>query len=326
MPWIGALIGAGAGLYGNSRSRKAQADQLEEARKAQEAGQGNVQGLESYRGIGNQALESLAELMALPGYRTPSERALRTLKAPDRNSYYSGGGGGDTKMPIRGISVPGGFKVGGTSGIGLKRSKGKDEQVSEPVFNTAQYEADIASYNALKSELEAKRDEELSRFNPTSRLEQTPGYQFRYNTGLNQVANTQASRNRALSGRAIKELSDYGQGAASQEYGQEYNRLANIAGMGQTSATNMAQFGINQGTSLANLAKSQGNVNADYYSNLNNTLQGSLANYQFGRMTQRKPGGQTPYDSSQTPYDSSFGSIDPNSAAGSQEGQAWWNS
>ncbi len=348
MAWIAALIGAGAGLYGNSRSRAAQQSAQDEARKALEASQGSTAGLQPYGDIGRTSLYSLAELMALPGYRTPSERALRELKAPDRGAYTPGsvGQGEYSKLmdklfslsdksglsSILGrtgsstLSAPAAI-IGPGPAAALTRHFGRKgrqedearagEQARLEAEAQARYEADVVSYNKDKAELEAKRDEELSRFDPTARLKQTPGYQFRYQTGLNQVSNTQAARNRSLGGRAIKELSDYGQGAASQEYGQEYNRLSNLAGLGQTASTNLAQFGINQGTSLATLAQGQGSIDANYYNNMNNVLQGSIGNYLTYQNQRKKP--------AQTPYDSSFGSTDPNSAAGSKAGQDWWN-
>jgi len=73
------------------------------------------------------------------------------------------------------------------------------------------------------------------------------GYQFRLAEGTKTMNNSAAARGGLLSGAALKAAGAYGQGMASQEYGAaygrfkdrqdtQYNRLASIAGVGQTSA------------------------------------------------------------------------------------------
>jgi hypothetical protein len=122
-------------------------------------------------------------------------------------------------------------------------------------------------------------------FNPNSVdvLAQDPGYQFRLSEGQKALEHSASARGGALGGRAGKELARYGQDYASNEYGNAYNRafqenqvgynrafqeyqnryniynqeqgnqfnrLASLAGMGQT--------GVNQlnsaGTGFANAA------------------------------------------------------------------------
>jgi hypothetical protein len=106
---------------------------------------------------------------------------------------------------------------------------------------------------------------------PTGVTEQNdPGYQFRLQQGQNALQNSAAARGGLLSTGTAKNLNDYAQGAASQEYGNVYNRalgtyqtnqnnfntnnsnlysrLFGIAGLGQNAASslnNVQQQGTN---------------------------------------------------------------------------------
>jgi hypothetical protein len=87
-------------------------------------------------------------------------------------------------------------------------------------------------------------------FNPAS----DPSYQWRLQQGLAGVNSNAAASGLLQSGGTLKALMNYGQGAASQEYGAQYNRwnndvtnrfnrLASVAGVGQTATRDVAQMG-----------------------------------------------------------------------------------
>lgn len=72
-----------------------------------------------------------------------------------------------------------------------------------------------------------------------------PSYQFRLEQGLRALRANQAATGLLQTGQGLKDITDYAQGAASQEYSnayqrfmeqqnQAYNRLAALAGVGQT--------------------------------------------------------------------------------------------
>lgn len=74
-----------------------------------------------------------------------------------------------------------------------------------------------------------------------------PSYQFRLNEGRRALEASAAARGMTGSGQNLKDITNYGQSAASQEYGAAYdrfmnnqstlyNRLAGLAGVGQTTA------------------------------------------------------------------------------------------
>lgn len=100
-------------------------------------------------------------------------------------------------------------------------------------------------------------------FNPTqAQLDQYPGYQFALKTGGQAVRNADTPGVGALSGAALKDLTNFNVGTANQYYGQYFNqfqqqrnnifdRLSNIASMGQNAAGNLGSVGSSLGTGIA---------------------------------------------------------------------------
>ena len=98
-----------------------------------------------------------------------------------------------------------------------------------------------------------------------------PSYQFRLSEGQRALQAQQAARGNRFGGQALKDINNYAQEAASQEYGNAYNRfrqnqqdifsrLSGLAGMGNAggasqqigqTAGNIGQLGV-QGQSAAN--------------------------------------------------------------------------
>jgi hypothetical protein len=102
-----------------------------------------------------------------------------------------------------------------------------------------------------------------------------PGYQFRLSEGMKGLDRSAAARGGLQSGSALKAAANYSQNAASQEYGNaynryntdqgnQYNRLANVAGFGQTANNANAMTGMNYanqvGGNIWNNAANQGNA------------------------------------------------------------------
>jgi hypothetical protein len=106
-----------------------------------------------------------------------------------------------------------------------------------------------------------------------------PGYQFRLSEGMKALDRTAASRGGLLSGATLKGAQRYGQGLASQEYGNAYNRLAAMAGIRQTATGAMtglgSQFASNQGENYMGAA----NARASGYTGGANAVSGGLSQY-----------------------------------------------
>ena len=100
-----------------------------------------------------------------------------------------------------------------------------------------------------------------------------PGYAFRLGEGLKALERSAAARGGLMSGATGKALQRYGQEAASQEYGNAFNRfyternallnpLLALSGRGQTSASESGQAGQQFGQQAANTLTGIGNVMA----------------------------------------------------------------
>jgi hypothetical protein len=89
----------------------------------------------------------------------------------------------------------------------------------------------------------------------------SPGYDFAMSEGVRAIDRGASARGLLGSGARLRELTRYGQGLANQEYGSYLNRLAALAGLGQTAATNTAQMG-GQALMQGGLAQAQGGINS----------------------------------------------------------------
>jgi hypothetical protein len=107
---------------------------------------------------------------------------------------------------------------------------------------------------------------------PTGVTEQNdPGYQFRLQQGQNALQNSAAARGGLLSTGTAKNLNDYAQGQASQEYGNVYNRAL------QTYGTNFNTFNTNN-SNLYNRQMGVAGLGQNSASNLNSNLQAGAQN------------------------------------------------
>ena len=100
-----------------------------------------------------------------------------------------------------------------------------------------------------------------------------PGYGFRLSEGMKTLENSAASRGNLLSGSTLKGVQRYGQGLASQEYQNAYNRytgdqatkrnaLASLTGFAPTASSAMQSGDVAYGTNAANLASNTANAMA----------------------------------------------------------------
>lgn len=111
---------------------------------------------------------------------------------------------------------------------------------------------------------------------PTNVTEQNdPGYQFRFNQGVQALQNSAAARGTLLTGDTARALTEYGQDYASNEYNNVYNRafgqyqqsynifennqtnqwnrLASLAGLGQTAAGQLNSAGSTTAGNVGNI-------------------------------------------------------------------------
>jgi hypothetical protein len=105
----------------------------------------------------------------------------------------------------------------------------------------------------------------------------SPGYQFRLDQATKALQASQAARGGLLSGGAAKELTQYSQGIASDEYSNYINQLAGLAGIGQNAANAMGNYEIGAGNQIADYTQAQGLAQAQKYANMGSAFGGSLS-------------------------------------------------
>lgn len=96
-------------------------------------------------------------------------------------------------------------------------------------------------------------------------FESSPGYQFRMDEGVRALDRSASARGNLFSGAQGRALARYGQGYASNEFGNYMANLQSLAGLGQNSAAQNSQIAQNQGVNGANSMIQGGNARASGY-------------------------------------------------------------
>lgn len=89
-----------------------------------------------------------------------------------------------------------------------------------------------------------------------------PGYQFRFEEGQRAIDRSASASGHSLSGGAVRKAIRYGQGAASAEYGNVYNRISNIAGLGSVANNSSGNYAMMAGQGMGNSASNAANASA----------------------------------------------------------------
>jgi hypothetical protein len=128
---------------------------------------------------------------------------------------------------------------------------------------------------------------------------ESPDYQFNLAEGQKAIDRSLAARGRSLSGAGVKEGIRYASGMASTEYGNFYNRLANLAGLGQSATQATAAAGANAANNISQNHLFAGQSRANGYmtaaAGINNAAQGSMQNYLLARYLQQPGSGGVGY-------------------------------
>lgn len=91
---------------------------------------------------------------------------------------------------------------------------------------------------------------------------QSPGYDFRFREGIRAIDNAASRRGMVDSGARDKALMRFGQGIAADDYNTWYNRMAGIAGVGQTATGQGNSLAGAYGANLANIYGQGANAQA----------------------------------------------------------------
>ena len=127
-------------------------------------------------------------------------------------------------------------------------------------------------YQDAKGYLQPYMDSGLAGNSALMKLMQDPNsikdsaaYQFRFGQGMDALDKSAAARGSLFSGAHSKDAMTFGQGLASQEYDNQWNRLFNLTNMGQQTAGGLGQLGMGAGNSLANLYGGMGQARGSMY-------------------------------------------------------------
>lgn len=115
-------------------------------------------------------------------------------------------------------------------------------------------------------------------FDATAWLRSTPGYQANFDAGQRSMNASLAARGGLLSGEAGREAMRYGADYNDRIFGDQFNRLAAIAGAGQTAQSQGGQAGQNYANQSGNaLMQNAQNLSSSYY-NRGNAISGFWGN------------------------------------------------
>jgi hypothetical protein len=191
-----------------------------------------------------------------------------------------------------------------------------------------------AGVNAL-ARMEAERGGMPPAFTGQVDLTRDPGYAFRMSEGMKGLERSAAARGGLLSGSMLKGIQRFGQDLASQEYQNAYNRalteynagvqreaagynrLAALAGIGQTATGQLSGAAGQYGQAAGEALTSGAAARAGGYVGTANALTGDLStymNYQQGQSllnALRQPSYGAPaapaYPSYEVPYTTNIG-------------------
>lgn len=298
---MGAAILGGSvvsGLLGNEAADD-QADAARSASRRSVAEQRRQFNLirgdtEPYRQVGQNALYEMSNMLGLGGQQYHErQNQLSDLRSQlgETDKHLTTGGNLQTQ-----------YKWDLDSGSGFHPAGGNEWSTNKPRDNVSS--ADVISRQVFTGE-ETNLNPEYTRIedeiaNLQSEIEQgggeggmgggggfdvsqIPGYEFRMDQGINALNNSLAASGNRFSGRAMKAAQRYGQGLASQEYGQHFNRLAGLAGTGQSAVGTSGQAGMQTASGVGNALMrgglAAGQAQAQGAASMNNAIQGGIGNY-----------------------------------------------
>ena len=125
--------------------------------------------------------------------------------------------------------------------------------------------------------------------------QQTPGYQFQLNQGLDAAKSAAMLRGGLGSGSTLTALNNYGQGVANQDYQTYLNRLQGVAGMGQAAAGGQAsaagQYGANGLSAIGSRGDALASGTMGAYNGLASGINNALSSYGYMQGTGGQNGG-----------------------------------
>ncbi len=161
---------------------------------------------------------------------------------------------------VGGSLISGGLGALSASKAAKAQKKGADASIAEQRRQYDQSRTDMLPW--LESGKSALTDLNALASGDTSKFFADPGYNFARTEGMRGIEQSAAARGGAASGNALKALSEFNQGLASQQYGDFYNRTAARAGVGQSTSNSLANLGQNYASGVGQAYQQAGDARA----------------------------------------------------------------
>lgn len=180
-------------------------------------------------------------------------------------------------------AIAGAAVVGAGSSIiaGNKASKAQKNaaamQIAEQRRQYDQTRADYAPWRAAGQSALDRLTNEM-KAGATTAFTKTPGYDFRLSEGVKAAERSAAARGLLASGATMKAVQRYGEGLASDEYGNWWNRNAGLAGVGQAATDSTTQAGMNATNQITGAIGQAGNARASSYANTGSAINSGINN------------------------------------------------
>lgn len=169
--------------------------------------------------------------------------------------------------------------VGGFLG---SRSAGRAADAQVSAANAAAAEQ-ARQFDLIRADLAPFREQGVNALNQFAGsilgpLEATPGFQFQLEQGVNALDRSAAARGKLLSGQQLKGVTEFGQSLANLEVNNQLNRLASLAGIGQSATTSGGAFGANAASNIGNFLTDAGAARASGFVGQSNAISDSINN------------------------------------------------
>ena len=221
-----------------------------------------------------QGRAGLYKLSDLLGIDTP-QGAMPTRKQPTREQFTTPATVGRLVQPTAGVSVI--------------REAGTPAYFNEGAYNQALQDWQASSMGRSSAMGRSSEFGSLMDDFTGADLVNEPGYQFGLDQGQRAVDQSAAARGSLLSGKTLRDLVTFGQDYGGTKFGEAFNRdaanksrkfsmLSGLSGIGQNTATNLGQAGMQSAGNISDLLTSQGAASAAGTIGQANAISGTIGN------------------------------------------------
>lgn len=292
MPWLAAAVAASSIIGGASSimGGNAQAHAADNASNIQNSQYLQTrQDLTPYRNAGYGALGQINALLGLGGNTQvggPSGTG-NALNAPPLVGQNYANQSSRGKTPIQDIQA--------ALALGRPISDMSWSQAGFGPGGQGYYpQTQVAGGGGAPGAAAPAPDAATAQHNAFMNFQTDPGYQFALDQGSQALQRSAAARGILNSGATAKALTDYGQGMAAQQYGNYFNRLQSLAGIGQSATNATGQFGASAASGQGNALMAAGGARASAYGGVAQSGNQGIQNYLMSQYLGNGGGYATP--------------------------------